>query len=91
VKSSALALGARTRPVVGVFYVLAFGLIAAAISPSRPGVATFAVLAAAAGHLAWQVWTLNIADPVNCLRRFRANRDFGLLILAAAWVSWNLP
>jgi 4-hydroxybenzoate polyprenyltransferase len=30
--------------------------------------------------MAWQVMTLNVADPQNCLRRFRSNRDVGLAI-----------
>jgi 4-hydroxybenzoate polyprenyltransferase len=29
------------------------------------------------------VATLNIDDPKNCLRRFRSNRDFGLIVFAA--------
>jgi 4-hydroxybenzoate polyprenyltransferase len=40
-------------------------------------------LGAAALQLAWQVLTLDINNPANCLRRFQSNRDFGLLILAA--------
>jgi 4-hydroxybenzoate polyprenyltransferase len=33
-----------------------------------------------AAHFAWQVATLDITDPANCLRRFRANRDVGWLM-----------
>ena len=40
-------------------------------------------------HLAWQVFTLEIDDPANCLRRFRANRDLGLLVLAAILLDWQ--
>jgi 4-hydroxybenzoate polyprenyltransferase len=42
----------------------------------------FAVLAAGAVHLAWQVNTLDIGDPRNCLAKFKSNRDFGLIVLA---------
>ena len=28
-------------------------------------------------QMAWQVTTLDIRDPANCLRRFRSNRDVG--------------
>jgi 4-hydroxybenzoate polyprenyltransferase len=31
-------------------------------------------------QMAWQVMTLNPADPSNCLRRFRSNREVGLVI-----------
>jgi hypothetical protein len=34
-------------------------------------------------HLFWQVATLDIDDPDNCLQRFRSNRDFGLIVFAA--------
>ncbi len=35
-----------------------------------------------AAHLAWQVWRLEIGDPVLCLRVFKSNRDAGLLLFA---------
>jgi 4-hydroxybenzoate polyprenyltransferase len=31
-------------------------------------------------HMAWQLRHLNIDDPANCLRLFRANRDAGLIL-----------
>ena len=33
-------------------------------------------------QLAWQVATLDIDDPDNCLRLFRSNRDYGLILFA---------
>ena len=33
-------------------------------------------------HFAWQVATLDIDDPANCLERFRSNRFVGWLLLA---------
>ena len=88
VKSSALALGQKTRPVVAAFYGITIALLAAAMIPPRYSLMTLALLAVAALHLTWQVRTLDIDDPLNCLRRFKANRDFGLLVLAAIWVAW---
>ena len=38
-------------------------------------------LAMAALHASWQISTLNINKPANCLTRFRANGLFGLIIL----------
>ena len=83
VKSSALALGRRTKPALAVFYVLALICFAAAILPPLMGTATMIALGVAALHAAWQVATLDIEDTANCLTRFRSNRDFGLLILVA--------
>ena len=34
-------------------------------------------------QMAWQVSTLDIDDPENCLRRFRSNRDVGAAIFLA--------
>ncbi len=84
VKSSALALGNRTKPFVALMYLLTISIIAYAslriITPSWP---SLAFLGLAGLHLAWQVLTLNIDSPANCLRRFKSNRDFGLLVLAS--------
>ena len=38
-------------------------------------------VAAAALHAAWQMSRLEINEPLSCLRLFRSNRDFGLLLL----------
>ena len=43
----------------------------------------------AAGHLAWQVATLDGEDPDNPLDRFRANRWTGALVAAACFVVGN--
>jgi 4-hydroxybenzoate polyprenyltransferase len=83
VKSSALALGKRTKPAVAAFYLIAIALFALAILPPLGRLPSMIALGLAAAHLAWQVLTLDIDDPANCLRRFRANRDFGLLVLVA--------
>jgi 4-hydroxybenzoate polyprenyltransferase len=45
---------------------------------------------AAAVQLVWQVKTLDIDDPENCLRRFRSNRDFGLMVFAAILIDMAL-
>jgi 4-hydroxybenzoate polyprenyltransferase len=41
------------------------------------------MLVLAGGHLAWQVRTIDLDDPMSCLRRFRSNRELGLLVFAA--------
>jgi 4-hydroxybenzoate polyprenyltransferase len=83
IKSTALLFGPRTKAMLAVFYSLAVGLIG--VSGLLAGArAAFAVgLAAFAGHLAWQIVRLDIADPDRCLRLFKANRDAGLVLFAA--------
>jgi 4-hydroxybenzoate polyprenyltransferase len=84
VKSSALALGARSRPFIAVMYTLTMALLLVATTRVMFfGWLSMALLAAAGLHLAWQVATLDINDAASCLKRFRSNRDFGLLVLAA--------
>jgi 4-hydroxybenzoate polyprenyltransferase len=42
--------------------------------------------------MSWQVATLDIDDPANCLRRFKSNRDVGIAVflglLADMSLSW---
>lgn len=84
VKSSALFLGRFTRPFVALMYALTMTLIAyASTRIFLPGRLSLVLLAAGAAHLIWQVATLDINNPANCLKRFKSNRDFGLLILAS--------
>ncbi len=86
VKSSALRLGARSKPWLSVFYGLAVALMAAAGVPPSHGAGLgwpyLVALAAVAGHFAWQVASLDMDDSANCLTRFRANRFVGWLLLA---------
>ena len=42
----------------------------------------FLALGLASIQLAWQVATLELADAVNCLARFKSNRLIGWLLLA---------
>jgi 4-hydroxybenzoate polyprenyltransferase len=82
VKSSAIALGSRTRPWLFVFYVAALLLWAAAGAAVGLGVLFWAGLAAAAAQLTWQAARVATEDPADCLRKFRSNRSVGWLILA---------
>lgn len=83
VKSAALALAGRTRPVVAVFYGLTIALLGAAGVLLELSWMFSAGLALAALHLAWQVRTVDINDSPNCLKRFKSNRDFGALVMIA--------
>ena len=89
IKSSALRMGAHVHAGVAGFYVAAIGLWAAAIWMYRPDVMALLALIPVAGHLAWQVATLDPSDPDNPLARFRSNRWAGLLMAAACFVVGN--
>ena len=80
VKSTARLFGENSKPMLSAFYALAVVLIAAACWTVDAGVLTFVGLALFAAHLAWQVWRLNVNDPVLCLVLFKSNRDAGLIL-----------
>lgn len=82
VKSSAIALGSRTRPWLFAFYgatLLAWGV---AGHMAGLGALFWAWLAAAAAQLAWQAARVATGDPADCLAKFRSNRAVGWLMLA---------
>lgn len=86
-KSSALKLGARTRPWLFGFFAAAVALIGLAGWIAQTGWPFYAGLAVAASHLGWQAATLHLDNPKDCLAKFRSNRDFGLILLGAIVVS----
>lgn len=85
VKSSAIRLGAATKPAITVFYLIAVMcfLVAGGMADAHWPF-FFCVLLALPMYL-WQVTTLKTNDPDNCLARFKANRDVGLLIAFGAF------
>ena len=79
-KSTALRLGEATPRWLTLFYaaaVLLWGL-AGAMAGAR--LVFFLALALASVQLAWQVATLDIGDPANCLARFKSNRLVGWIL-----------
>jgi 4-hydroxybenzoate polyprenyltransferase len=83
VKSTALRLGAATpRWLVG-FYTGALVLIAASGWVAGLSWPFYPLLAVAAGQLYWQIFAGNIDDSADCLHKFKSNRFFGWLLLAA--------
>ena len=83
VKSSALALGARTKPALIGFYgfTIFFLALAGALVGAHP--IFYAGLLAPLAHFAWQISRLDIDNGTICLVLFKSNRDAGLLALAA--------
>jgi 4-hydroxybenzoate polyprenyltransferase len=86
VKSSARRLGSKASLGVGLFYLGALLLWAAAIWSVRPDWLALLALLPAAAHLAWQVAQADPANGVLALRLFRSNRTCGLLVLLAMLV-----
>ncbi len=89
-KSTALRFGRATRTWLALLYAIAWLAITAAGVMAHAGTAFLLGMMAAGAHLAWQVATLDIDDPENCLERFRSNRDFGALVLGAILIDMAL-
>ena len=81
VKSSALALGPRTRPWLCIFYAAAASLWAAAGLAAGLGWPYWLGLGLALLQLLWQAARVDIDDPRDCLAKFRSNRWTGWLLL----------
>ena len=82
VKSSALALGERTRPALFGFYAVATALFAAAGLAAGLAWPFWIGVAAVAAQLGWQTARVELSSPTDCLAKFRSNRLTGWLLLA---------
>ena len=83
VKSTALAFGTASRPLIGLFYGLF--MVALVFAGWSAGLAWpfYALLVLPAAHFTWQVTTADFDDPASCRRRFAANGQVGVLVFAA--------
>lgn len=91
VKSTALAFGASTKPLAGLFYgVFVAG---AAVAGHLAGISWpfLVVLAIAAADLARQLVTVDLDDPDSCHRAFSANNRIGLLVFAGLVLGRLVP
>jgi 4-hydroxybenzoate polyprenyltransferase len=84
VKSTARLFGAEhARAWVGGFYAAMLALLAAAGWVFGLSVLFFLALLVPAAHFAWQVFSLDPHDARDCAKKFRSNREAGLLVAGA--------
>ncbi len=81
VKSTALLFGDRSLQMISAFYGCMLAFLALAGWAANLGLLYFLGLLAAALFIAAQLYLWNPDDSENSYRRFKANRDFGLIIL----------
>lgn len=90
--STALHFGDDTVSYVGAFYGVAVVLWLVAGALAGAHLMFFLAVTLAFLQMSWQVATLDILDPANCLWRFRSNRDVGAAIflglVADMLLSW---
>jgi 4-hydroxybenzoate polyprenyltransferase len=82
VKSTALKLGAQTKPWLGGFSIATVVLFEIAMASAGLGWPAMLAVAAVALHLTWQILTVDLDDPADCLTKFRSNRWVGWILLA---------
>ena len=82
-KSTALRFGDGTPAWLALFFGITIGGLAFAGWSIGAGIWFYCGLAVAAGHFVWQVSTLDINDPDNCLHRFRSNHMLGAIVFLA--------
>jgi 4-hydroxybenzoate polyprenyltransferase len=83
VKSTARLLGAASPRWIAAFYAVMVLLLAGAGFLVPLGFGYFLGLLLVAWHLFRQLKNWQLDDPVDCLARFKANRNTGLLMLLA--------
>ena len=79
-KSTALRFGSHTPIWLTLFYSITLCMWIIAAYLVAAGVLSYVALCLVAAHFIWQVITLNIDDASECLNRFKANRDVGLVL-----------
>jgi 4-hydroxybenzoate polyprenyltransferase len=89
-KSTALRFGDATPRWLVAFYAGAVLLWAVAGALAGARLAYFLALGLSAVQLAWQVATLKIEDPANCLARFRSNQVVGWALFAGALIDMGM-
>lgn len=83
VKSTALRLGRNSPAWIAGFYALALALMIVAGLGAGRGLVFLAGMGLAGAQLVWQVWGWDQDQPADCLLRFKSNRWFGWLVMAA--------
>jgi 4-hydroxybenzoate polyprenyltransferase len=83
VRSTALLFGDNTKPILNAFAVATIAGIGSAGYAAGLDWPFYAGLLGGAGHLAWQVNTANVDDPINLQQRFGSNKWFGALMFAS--------
>jgi len=87
IKSTALKFGDQSKKWVAGFYAASWVLMVLAFVAAGDKWLSLAVLTGAGFHLAWQIQSWDTSNPESSLKIFKANRNFGLIVLAAAMLA----
>lgn len=84
VKSSSIKLGGYTQLFVAMVYMHSLLFLTLAGRMAEMSWFFYLMVGVVGLQFIWQIATLKIDDPANCLTRFKSNRDVGLLIFLGA-------
>jgi 4-hydroxybenzoate polyprenyltransferase len=91
VKSTAVHFGENTRGWLGGFFALALISIDAALWLAGASFIAHMGVVFAALHAGWQIKRFETNNSALCLRLFKSNRDFGLIIAAFLFLDCLIP
>lgn len=87
VMSTARLFGDNTKQAITLLYSGALILWALAFYFSGVSAIAWIGLIGALAHMVWQIKTLDIHDPAHCLKLFKSNSQFGLILFAALVIA----
>lgn len=82
IKSTALRFGDQTQIWLSGFGVACISCLTLSGFNADVGWPFYAVMTTAAGHLAWQILTVDISSRADCNRKFVSNKWFGALVFS---------
>ena len=85
IKSSALALGDKTKLFLIPFYSLTIGGLVTIGLLNNFDLAFYFLIGISASQLIWQILALNLNSPIDCLEKFKSNKLFGLIVTLAIY------
>src|SRR5436190_1790393 len=91
VKSTAVHFGENTKGWLGGFLALALISIDAALWLAGASFIAHMGVGFAALHAGWQIKRFEINNSALCLRLFKSNRDFGLIIASFLFLDCLIP
>lgn len=81
VKSTALKFGSKTKLFLSVFSLIQMGLLIALGMLNHLHWPYILALILVGLHLLWQIFSLDINNPQDCLRKFKSNQWIGFALL----------
>jgi 4-hydroxybenzoate polyprenyltransferase len=91
VKSTAVQFGENTKGWLGGFFILALISIDAALWLAGASFIAHMGVVFAALHAGWQIRRFETNNSALCLRLFKSNRDFGLIIATFLFLDCLIP